>query len=374
MFYALERFIEKKVLPFFCLLLSFLKRKKPLEQEPKSIVIMRFWALGESILVLPMIEALRKARPNARITVLCTPRNAEVFRDQPSIDECKVIWSSSIPLVVLTNFRKFDLSIDTEPHFALSAILSFFLSRRAIGYDYGKRALLYDVNVPYDDKKHAVFAICDLLRPLGIDARPGSLVRLRFPESAKGQVDLRFESAGIRSSKKPIIGIHAFCGPSAAWRVWPKENFASLIGKIKKKYDCTIILTGSKDESIGNSEILAMLSDRNNVLDLSGLPLKSFFNLAERMRLMVSNDTGPMHVAAAQGIPTIGLFGPNTPVRFGPFPPERNIAIYHQQPGHPVINVHLNEFRPCGGECMRAISVDEVMEAVDKIMAKGPMD
>ena len=94
------------------------------------------------------------------------------------------------------------------------------------------------------------------------------------------------------------------------------------------------------------------------------------FYLISQYDLMISNDTGPMHIAAAQGVPTIGLFGPNTPERFGPFPPEKNTALYHQTPGHPVINVHRNEFRPCDGACMRLITVDEVFEAADRVLGR----
>jgi heptosyltransferase-2 len=375
LFYGAERFIEKKVLPFFCSVLSLFKRKVPLPQAssvwPKSILVLRFWGVGETILTLPMLKALKESTPGSKITVLCTSRNYDVFFAQPFISECRKVWTWSLPALVLANLWRYDLVIDTEPHFAISAILAFFLGKRSIGFDYGERAKLYDSNVHYDDAQHVVYTFCELLSPLGITVRPKELVRLRYGEAARKAADLRFEANNIRPrTGKPIVGVHAFCGPTAPWRAWPKERFAQLIDRITARYECTVILTGSDWEAAGNRDIISLLKRKNEVYNFTGIALPALFYLIGQYDLMISNDTGPMHIAAAQGVPTIGLFGPNTPERFGPFPPEKNTAIYHPTPGHPVINVHLNEFRPCDGQCMRLISVDEVFEAADRILSR----
>ncbi|MDD5339645.1 MAG: glycosyltransferase family 9 protein [Candidatus ainarchaeum sp.] len=371
LFYGAERFVEKNILPFFCRLLSVFKKKKPLDQQPKSILVLRFWGLGETILTLPLLKALKDARPDAKITVLCTRRNYDVFFAQPFIDECRTVWTWQLPIIVLASLWRYDLAMDTEPHFAISAILAFFMGKRSIGFDYGERAKLYDANVHYNDRQHVVYTFCDLLSPLGIAARPAELVRLRYGEAARKAADLRFEANNIRpKGGKPIIGIHAFCGPTAPWRAWPKERFAELIDRITARYDCTVILTGSGAEAAGNEEIISMLKRKGGVYNFPDMAASTLFYLISQYDLMVSNDTGPMHIAAAQGVPAIGLFGPNTPERFGPFPPGRNTAIYHPTPGHPVINVHINEFRPCDGECMKLITVDEVFAAADSVLGR----
>lgn len=371
MFYGAERFIEKNVLPSLCLLLSLFKRKKPIDAQPKSILVLRFWGVGETILTLPMLKALSESMPGSKITVLCTPRNCDVFFAQPFIGECRKIWTWSLLPLMLSSLWKYDLAMDTEPHFAISAILAFFMGKRSIGFDHGERAKLYDANVHYNDGQHVVFTFCDLLAPLGIAARPKELVRLRYGEDARKAADLRFEANNIRPrTGKPIVGIHAFCGPTAPWRAWPKERFAELIDRITARYDCTVIMTGSGAEAAGNEQIISMLKRKNRVYSFPDLSASTLFYLISQYNLMISNDTGPMHIAAAQGVPTIGLFGPNTPERFGPFPPEKNAAFYHQMPGHPVINVHLNEFRACDGECMRMITVDEVFGAADSILSR----
>ena len=369
MFYGIERFIEKKLLPFICVILSLFKRKQPLPPNPERILAIRFWGLGETILTLPMLKALKEARPEARITVLCTPRNADAFFGQPFVDEFRTIWTPSLPILILANFRKYDLAVDTEPHFAISAILSFFLAKRSIGFDYGSRARLYDVNVHYNDLQHVVHTFCDLLSPLGIVAKPKELVSLKYDEAARTAVDAKLEAAHMGPGRL-LVGVHAFCGPTAPWRAWPEQRFAELIDRISAKYGCIIILTGSGWESEKNQETIAMLKTPGNAHDFSNLTQKELFCLIQKYRLMISNDTGPMHIAAAQGVPTIGLFGPNTPERFGPFPPGHHLAFYHKAANHPVINVHLNEFRRCDGECMRLITVDEVFRGVERLLKK----
>ncbi len=371
LFYGIERVVEKNVLPAFCTLLSFFKRKRQPGPEPKGILVLRFWGVGETILTLPMLKALKAARPDAKITVLCTPRNREVFFAQPFIDACRTVWTWQLPALVLANLWKYDLVLDTEPHFAISAILAFFMGKRSIGFGYGERAKLYDVKVPYNDRQHVVYTFCDLLQPLGIAARPAELVRLKYGEDARKAAELRFEANNIQpKTGKPIVGVHAFCGPTAPWRAWPRERFAELIDRITAKYGCTVILTGSGAEAAGNEQIISLLKRKGCVYNFPDLASSTLFYLISQYDLMISNDTGPMHIAAAQGVPAIGLFGPNTPERFGPFPPGRNVAIYHQTPGHPVINVHLNEFGKCDGACMRLITVDEVFAAADGILAR----
>ncbi len=367
----LERFIEKKILPFFCLLLLMFKKKKPLELPPKNILVVRFWGLGESILTLPMIRALKSALPDSKITVLCTKRNQSVFYKQPFINSSVVVWSFSAILFMLKNFHNYDLVIDSEPHFAISAIVAFFAGKRSIGFDFGPRSRLYDVNVHYNDSQHVVYTFCDMLAPLNIKfPQPKALIPLKYDDGAKNEVELRFEALKIPNSarRKTIIGMHAFCGSTAPYRAWPKERFAQLIDRIKEKYDCIIILSGYGSESLGNREIISMLKDPSMVYDFSNLPPQSFFYLVEQYDLMVSNDTGPMHVAAAQGVTTFGLFGPETPVRFGPFPPAKNRSFYHNFHNPPLINVHLGKVGKCDGECLRLITVDEVFTAVDEFL------
>jgi heptosyltransferase-2 len=384
MFFKIQRFIEKNIFPHLCILLSYFKflfrsGSKIDQKNVKSVVFIRLWALGESILALPAIHSLKQTNPDLKITVLCTNRNKDVFLNHDFIDNVEVASFSYLLKNFIFGFlgfrwfKKFDLAIDTEPHFAISAIASFFIAKRSIGYNCGNRSRLYDVTVNYDDSSHTVFTICNLLSPLNLFPKPKYLIPLKYSQSDEKIASDLISSFNSKTDR--FIGFHAFCGPTASTRAWPKENFASLIDLILSSFpNLKIVLTGSPNET---SSIQALFEKIKNpqknqrVKIATHLSSGSLFALLEKLNLFVSNDTGPMHASAAMGTYTIGLFGPETPRRYGPFPLEKNFAFYKAE-HPPVINVHLNQFgsKSCDGECLRAITVDEVFSKIKERLSQ----
>lgn len=360
----IERIIDKKILPLIIFFILFFKKENEIPKNIKKILVIRLWSLGESILTLPMLKELRKHYPHAEITVLCTKSNEAVFKNQKFINIIKSIWTPHIVPFIFSNFKKYDVAIDTEPHFNISAILAFFLSKYSVGYSHSLRSKLYDFHVDYNDKQHIVFTICDLLKYAGLSPRPKKLVPLKWTkEDEKMKIN-------IRKLKRPIIGIHPGSSGRAPWREWPEKNFIDLINKINKNYSATVIITGTKNEKEKLNRIFKNIDDKKRVYLISDITKQSLFYLISNYDIMISNDTGPMHVAAAQGITTIGLFGPNTPIRFAPFPPHKHIVIYHEQGREPLINVHKNEYRmpPDGLKLMEKITVEEVYEKILKYL------
>ena len=317
--------------------------------------------MGEAILILPMIKRLKKKYPDSKITILVRKRTVEVFENQPFIDEI-IIFS---PLKLFKLIKKFDLCIDSEPHFNISAILSFFLSKQSIGFSHGKRAKLYDIQIDYNDQQHSVLTFCDMISPFGISFKPSKLEPVHYSKENKELIDSKLK--GLK--KKTLIGIHLGSGDKATWRRWPKERFISLIKRLISNKKIEIILTGTKSESEINQEIISS-TNPDQVFDFSGMSLGELSYLMENFDLFLSNDTGPMHVAAAQDVKTAGLFGPNLPVRFGPYPTEKNIIFYHKVECSPCINVHKGEFRDCpyDGKCMKLITVDEVYKKLVNVL------
>jgi heptosyltransferase-2 len=362
----MERFVEKRMLWPLVVALSSVKGKRKKPAKIAKIAVLRLWALGESILVLPMLRELKKRFPDAEITVFCTKGNAGVFKGQGFVGKVRVVWTKDLPGLAVKEKGAYDVCIDTEPHFNISAIIASIIGKYAIGYSYGARGKLYDAPIEYNDKQHAVFTICDLLKPLGGACRPKELVRLRWSkedgEKAKGM------AAGLG---RPIIGIHPGCGGTAPWREWPESRFAELINRMADTGG-TFVITGAKNEQGKIARIISGVKDKESVFVPEGINVPQLFALISGYDLMISNDTGPMHISAAQGVPTIGLFGPNTPVRFGPFPPKKNIAIYHEKECRPCINVHKGEFRKCphAGKCMKAITVGEVLSAARRLLGR----
>lgn len=374
---ALQRAIDKYVGGALCLGYSIWNNKKPFVRESvKNILIVRLWTLGETILTLPMIERLRKEYPHAKITVLARNNNKEIFKYVDFVDDILLFENENFR--ILWGLHKhFDLAIDTEPYLRISGLLARFLSKKQIGFDHGVRGRVYSDHVRYDDHMHSAELFCNLLKPLGVSYKPDSLVRLKASD-----ISHKIENMTGKSLEDiKIIGMHAGTAESAKYRAWPASNFAKLIDMI---IECDpgsyVALTGSPSEHKLNEEIISICAcDRKRVFNLAGmLNFSEFIGLFDCLDLFISNDTGPMHLAAAQGCKVVGLFGPNLPLRFGPYPVDgaRNVGLYHGEkvPCSPCINVHTGQFKRCRrlkdgtGECMCLIEVEEVYEQVEKMI------
>ncbi|XRO76117.1 glycosyltransferase family 9 protein [Methanocaldococcus sp. 10A] len=362
---SILRIIDKILGNIVIFFLSFLKNKKQ-NIKPKNILIIRLWTLGESLLTLPMVKRLKDEGYN--ISVLVTKRSRGVFENVDFVDE---IINFEDFINILKKFKKYDIVIDTEPYLNISTILSWYLGKCSIGFKGLFRDKLYNFKIEYDDKIHAVYNFCNMLKPLGINYKPDKLVSLKYTEKDKENVDKLLEKYNLDNKK--LIGIHCGTAETAPWRCWKKEKFAELIEKlIEDGY--YIILTGSNNDYQINEEVISLVNNKNKIFNFAGKTnLREFAYLLTKFEVFISNDTGPMHLSTAMGTKTIGLFGPNLPERFAPFG-KRNIAIYKAKnlECSPCINVHKGEFKKCklNGKCMDLIDVKDVYNAVVKLVKK----
>lgn len=356
----LERFIDRYVGNVLCFILGIFTTT-PGVLAPKKIIVVKLWAVGESVLTLPMIHLLKKKYPEAQIDVFTRKRNKDVYMDDTDVTNVFLFEDKPFRL-----FKKYDVAIDCEPYLNVSALFSFFLARYALGFDHGMRARLYTHKIHYNDEQHVVQTYCDLLRFFDIFERPTELVRLGYEDIAnKNALRLLQE----RKIKGFLVGFCCGAAESGQGRKWAKERFAQLAEKLILEYNATVLLVGSPSEKELNEQVFLLVNKKyqKKIYNLAGLTnLKESFVLIEQCDLFISNDTGPMHIAAAQGVRTIGLFGPNTPVRFGPFG-KKNGFIYKPTLSKPCINVHIGSVPDCEGHAhMEQITVDDVMKEIKK--------
>ncbi|NPA39621.1 MAG: glycosyltransferase family 9 protein [Thermodesulfobacteria bacterium] len=377
-FFKILRTLDKILGSFF--VLSFLVFSKVLygklspfkksSTKVKSILVIRLWALGESILTLPMISVL-KNNNFLKVDVLVSRRNKEVFESVDFVDDVLLISDFKR---LLSNLRNYDLVIDTEPYFFFSAVLAKFLGKKVVGFAGLFRDKLYDFKVKYKDDCHAVLNFCNLLSPLNIHFFPEKLISIRYTNEDKVKVNELLNSFNLTNGR--LIGIHCGTAETAPWRGWKKQKFAELISKVAKM-GYFVILTGGKREYLLNEEVISLINEekiKNKVFNFAGKTnLRELAYLLTNFEVFISNDTGPMHLSAAMGTKTIGLFGPNLPERFAPFG-KGNVAIYKASNLNcsPCINVHKGEFRSCkfNGKCMDLIEVEDVYKAFLQLIKK----
>ncbi len=318
-----------------------------------NVLVIKLWAIGESILVLPSIKAITDK--GFSVTVICTKQNKFVFEKQRFVDEI-IVFGFSNPLKALAQLislrtRGFSVSIDSDPYMKFSSVIGV-LSGASRRYGFDNRRLLYTDPVRINEDQHAVLVFRGVFSRLSDFPAPKSLV----PVAA--------EPVKISLSQKSIA-LHAGSATTSTTRRWPEENFASLCDYFSSK-GWTTYLVGSAGEKRINSDILKLCKTKDKVIDTSGsLSLGQLAHLFSRMKLVIANDSGPMHIAAAMGTPTIGLFGPNLPERFGPYGP-RCIGLRNDAKP-PCILPFRARFPECRHDHMKNLSVAEVLKAANRL-------
>jgi len=341
-------------------------------QNYKKILLMRLDRVGDVVLSTPAIKATRDAYPDSYIVFMVRPHAYDIIRGNPYVDEVIAcdkekgvrgffgIWR----LAMRVRRYAFDLAVVLHP--TTRSHLIVFLSGIAerIGYD-KKAGWLLTRQVPHTKQfglRHERDYALDLLRYARIEAKE-CLLHVPIHHEREVTVDAFFRRNNIAHGERVIV-IHP--GASCPSKRWPPERFAQVADACAEKYRARIvIIAGPEDTSCGRK--VALLMQRDHV-DLSGMTvIGDLASIFKRAQLFISNDSGPVHIASAVGVPVISIFGRSdrglSPARWGPTG-ERDIAL-HKDVGCDVCLAH-NCAR--GFECLRAITVDDVLAAAAKIL------
>lgn len=340
------------------------------ELYPKRILIIKLWAIGDSVVSLPLIKSLKKRYPESQIDLIARKRVIPIFEGIKEINS--IIQFNLFKTIFL--LRKYDLAIDLEPYLNLSALISFYTAKERFGFSKQTRSKIYTKTTDFRKDQHMVENYLDFLKLLNkeINAEDKKLAGISYNYYDKSTAD-NFLKANSVGERDILIGICAGAGESAKTRMWDKNNFAKLADNLIMKYKAKVMFIGGESEEELCEEIIESAQNKKEIINaVNKFSLKESCALIEKCRLFVSNDTGPMHIAAAQGVKTIGLFGPNTPVLWKPYG-EQNIAVYKNVECSPCILNDKGIFPECLRKsdkylCMRLITISDVMLAVEKII------
>ncbi len=362
----LGRIIDKYVFSPLCFLLGLFSKKRQLDKKNvKRILVIKLWALGDSIVLLPLLDALRKVYPKAKIDILSHKQNRIIFENRKSISN---IVNFGI-LNILKMKKDYDLCIDTEPALSVSGFVAFIMSKYRIGFSHGIRSRLYNETVKFSKKQHMVQNYLDFARKLGVKYNTDSLVPVVVSKADKKLVENYLKKKDIKENDF-LVGISPGVAESVKYRMWPMERFAELADELVIRKNAKIVFIDSK----GNRKLINKIQKlmKEESINAAGeLNIKQSAELMRKCSIFISNDSGPMHMAAAMGTKTIGLFGPNTPKLWGPYG-KHNISIWKPKQGCPYIDNTKRELIPAKLTknqltCMDAISVDDVLNAAEKI-------
>jgi lipopolysaccharide heptosyltransferase II len=334
----------------------------------KRIVVFNVNWLGDVLFSTPALRALRKAHPDAFIACLVHPRTRQILEGNPNIDEL-IIFDEKQDHKHLFNKFKFISEIRNKKfdtvflfHRSFTRLMLMVLAKipNRIGYKAKKRSSLFltkRIPVP-KQAMHRVEYFLNILKNCAIE--PDSKAYEFFVDSASRQKakDL------LRQNNISLADFTVIINPGGNWLLkrWSPERFSSLANQLTEKFKAKIIIAGSlKDVPL--AENIAGQMKTKPLIVCGQTSLKELGALIELCRLFISADSGPMHIAVALNVPTIALFGPTSPEVTGPIG-KGKIKVIHKDIGCkiPCYNVKCKDNR-----CMQAISVEDVLEAVEGI-------
>lgn len=348
---------------------------------PPAVLLVKFWGIGSLQLLTPAVSVLRRDLPRTRLVLLTLRQNEEFARGLRVFDEVMTLdvrvshgprgWWKLLgrigALVATLRRERFDRVYDFEFFTRFSAVVSLASGAGTIvGFAAPGvwRGGFHTHTIHFNRYWH----VSRNFRALAGDERGEEIESLTpYPTRRRDALalDERLERAGVPAGR-PIAVLNANAGSLALERRWPAASFATLARRLALEDGTPVVFVGSEEERtyVAGIARAAGPAPRGLLVDLSGeLTIGELAALLDCAGVHVTNDTGPMHLGAALGTPTVALFGPETPVMYGPVG-RRSIALWRPPPCSPCINVHDNKVLNCVRgvpECLTNISVDLVL-------------
>jgi lipopolysaccharide heptosyltransferase II len=365
--------------------------KKNVARQAKRILIINPFGIGDVLFSTPILRALKDKYPDCFIGYWCNERVQSILENNKNIDiifalskgDIKKLYKKSwflgfshlLKLFFEISKWKFDISFDFSFDCYYGFISKFAGIKERIGYDYKNRGRFLTKKTPLSGYlgKHVIEYHSDLLKAIGVPVTDKSM-ELTVSAQAEGEAEELLWLSGVKDTDL-LVGIAPGAGGSwgkdAIYKHWPVLRFSEVADKLALDFKAKVLLFGDNSETQLTEAIINVC--KNKPINLAGkTSLSSLAAVIRKLNLLISNDGGPMHMAVAQGVKTVAIFGPVDDLVYGPYPPSED---------HLVIKSKI-ECRPCYNnfrlpscdkdkECLNSISADEVFAVAEKLLNQG---
>lgn len=332
--------------------------------DSPRILIVRLSALGDAILTLPLLCALREKFPGAQITWLTEPVAAQILAGHPCLDQLLTVRKGWLkrPSEILSLRRqlqaaKFDITFDVQGLTKSAAAAWLSGAPRRISFARGQARELAP-NLATEQitprNKHVVRRYLELAQAVDIYS---PAIEFRLPIDEKARADVAMIRRELDRSRN-----YAVLNPGAGWfsKTWMPQRFAEVAKHLQTKYQLPSLVTWGNEQEADWAEEIAQMSNGAAVI-APKLSLPQLKELYRGANLFVGCDTGPLHLAAAVETPCIALFGV-TPIELcSPLGPHQQVVQAYYQP------LSSRQRARAGNEAMRAISTSMVIDAIDSL-------
>lgn len=363
--------------PFFHLTTSYIPPR-----QIAAILILKPCCRGDVLMTTPLIAALRRTYPNARLDFAVGSHSRAMVETNPKLDglvDCGQVGSGRYSLrdyLTLVNriqqgHYKACFVPDRSPLITLLPALAGIPWR--VGLDSHGRGFSLSVRIPINEIKHEVELYLDLARAIGIPIQNPHLEFYPTDEDRARVASLLAGTGDTSSGLQRTVIIHPGGGVNPGMvlsaKRWPPERFGAVAQRLSDAGHKIILVGGPEDIPIAAAVRAAM---NREPIDLTGrLSFGELGALAEGVHLFIGNDTGALHLAVAMGVPVVALYGPSDPRMYGPYG-SRSMVLWHPPACSPCLvsgrwNQACHDY-----QCIRAITVEEVYEAALSLLDTEP--
>ncbi len=346
----------------------------------RRILLIKFWGVGNVVMLLPAALAIKDKYPHSRIDFLTLENNREVAQAAGIFDDIHTLnirsfsgfFSDYIKTVMSLKDKDYDLVVDFEQFARSSALFCGLIGGRgSVGFKTKgqHRDLFYTKRVVYGGDIHVSKSFYSLAVVAGAPSREEiGPVPLIVPVGRRQELENKLRGWNI-SGDELLAVFHVGTSENFSLRRWMPEYFADLADRLISGFSAKIILTGLSVESALGSAVIKHMKCADAAVNACGeFDFGQFILLVSLSDLVVSADTAPVHLASSLSVPVVGLYGPNTPVLYGPWG-DNGIWFYKNFKCSPCItnyNAKIHKCRHPEGEgvCMRRISVEEVFSGI----------
>ncbi|MCH9614347.1 MAG: hypothetical protein SP1CHLAM54_16950 [Chlamydiia bacterium] len=343
------RWLDRYVGIGLLFVLSVFRRKKRLPEKVRKVGVLKFSGIGDVVLLARSVQALKKQRPDVEIVFFSGKENAGMAPFVGADKHIKLSVFSPFKTLSALRQEQLDVLIDAEPWSRISALFTFFSrAKYRIGFKTKGQHKHGGVDwaKTYVFKRHEMENFASLFEPLGVE---------------KPLLDPIHDRGASRQEK--LLVVHLLPGGSRGYlKQWPKAHWQTLF-RLLEPLELDIVATGAKKDFEAVQKVIEGFKVRN----LCGmLPLKKTAELLGEARLVLSVDTGIMHLATAFDVPTIALHGPTSPNRWG------GVGKY----AFPI--TPTNKYAPCiqlgfenrckVGKCMGSIAPERVLTQIQECL------
>lgn len=355
---------------------------RPPGASPRRVLLLRLERIGDLLMTLGAIEAVRTRAPGAGVHLVVGSWNASVARLLPGIDSLETLdvsWlarhdaGASLAALVRRAWawraQDFDLALNFEPDIRSNLLMALSGASRRVGFSSGGGGACLTNALAYAPGLHAAanaLRLVDAALPAAGTTEPGTpRPRLSVPDQARREAR---RLLGNESAGRLLVGVHASGGRPI--KQWHMDRFAQVATRLARELTATIVLTGTPEDRPLVEHITAAMPPDIRTLDVAGsMDLPVFAALLEHLNLFVTCDTGPMHLAAAVGTPVVALFGPSDPRRYGPLAEQARVVTADLW-CRPCNRVRRPPARCVGHvpDCLNGIDVETICSAASDLL------